>query len=245
MAVSRRGFSVVAAAPQGAPTLNSPDSSLSTAQRQALLDRWQRIGEQLAPFDATLIAVSKYAPDAAVEVLINAGARDFGESRPQQLRDRARRWPHCRWHMIGPLQRNKAKYVGRYAASWLSVESLAQAEAVAKHVLDRILPVMIQVNIAAESQQHGVLEADVPSLYLQLSTLEALQVKGLMAMVPRNKDAEDCFERMRGLKQALGAASLAHLCMGMSHDYQQALAQGSTMVRIGSALFAELDVRRA
>ncbi|MDX8409252.1 MAG: YggS family pyridoxal phosphate-dependent enzyme [Mariprofundales bacterium] len=208
-----------------------------------MLDRWQCLGEQVAQWNATLIAVSKYAPDAAVEVLMDVGARDFGESRPQQLRDRARRWPHCRWHMIGSLQRNKAKYVGRYAASWLSVESLAQAEMVAKHVTDRVLPVMIQVNIAAEAQQHGVLEAAVPALYSQLSALNALRVKGLMAMVPRDKAADDCFDRMQRLKQVPGAASLADLCMGMSHDYPQALARGATMVRIGSALFAELDVR--
>ncbi|MDQ6951669.1 MAG: YggS family pyridoxal phosphate-dependent enzyme [Mariprofundales bacterium] len=218
-------------------------SAITERQSEALLARWQQICREVAPYHARLIAVSKYAPDAAVAALIAAGQRDFGESRPQQLRDRALRWPQCNWHMIGPLQRNKAKYIGRFAASWMSLESWSQAEAVARQTSGRILSVLIQVNVVAQAQQHGVDAEDLSPLFQSLQQLNSLRVTGLMAMVPRGNDAPKQFVHLRRLKEALVEASLADLCMGMSHDYQDALAAGATMVRIGSRLFGELDVR--
>jgi len=212
---------------------------------EELLDRYQILKNRADCHQAQLICVSKYAPDIAVAALIEAGAQDFGESRPQQLRDRALRWPHCRWHMIGPLQRNKAKYIARYAASWVSVESLGCAEAVASRREDGAapLPVMIQVNCSDLAQHHGVTAEGCSAFYQQLCRLSQLQVVGLMAMVPKGLPAAGCVEMLAGLKGAIAAPSMCHLCVGMSHDYQQALAAGSTMIRVGSALFGSLDIR--
>ena len=212
---------------------------------EGLLSRYRQLEDSVTPFDATLICVSKYAPDAAVAALIDAGARDFGESRPQQLRDRARRWPHCRWHMIGPMQRNKAKYIARFAAGWLSVESLECAEAVAARRADDHppLPVMVQVKGSGLPHQHGVARDGCADLCRQVDAIAPLQVVGLMAMVPQGDDVATVLASLARLKEQVAIPSMRHLCVGMSHDYRQALAAGSTMVRVGSALFADLDIR--
>ncbi|RMH50867.1 MAG: YggS family pyridoxal phosphate-dependent enzyme [Zetaproteobacteria bacterium] len=213
----------------------------------ALIARWREIDRLARDHDARLVAVSKYAPDAAVAALIDAGARDFGESRPQQLRDRARRWPHCRWHMIGPLQRNKGKYIAEYAASWLSLASLDCARVVARRLGEGRppLPVMVQVNLAGLPQQSGIAAGECAAFCRELEQWPQLQVVGLMAMVPRDGDTAAAVARLRRLKGEVGRESMRHICVGMSHDYRQALAAGATMIRVGSALFGAWDVRRA
>jgi len=212
---------------------------------EALLHRYRRLMDEVARYKAQLICVSKYAPDVAVAALVEAGARDFGESRPQQLRDRALRWPECRWHMIGPLQRNKAKYVARHAASWVSVESLACAEVVAARRGGDVapLPVMIQVNCSGLAQQHGVTFDDCIPFYRQLRVLPQLQVVGLMAMVSKEEKVATQLASLVRLKSAIAIPSMCHLCVGMSDDYRQALLAGSTMIRVGSALFGGFDSR--
>jgi len=191
----------------------------------------------------TLLAVSKYAPDEAVQLLMDAGQIQFGESRPQGLRDRAERWPDCAWHMIGPVQKNKAKYVGRYAAMWHSCENMDTAKRVAKHVTERTLPVLIQVNVAHAPGQHGVSPEAVPAFAEALSCVNGLQLAGLMCMAPRDGDVRQAFRIVRNLRDELFGGSLSELCMGMSGDYQIAVQEGATMVRLGSILFGDWDVR--
>jgi len=220
---------------------------------------------ELAGADAKLLAVSKYAPDEAVQILIDAGQVDFGESRPQQLRDRAERWPQCAWHMIGPVQKNKAKYIGRHASHWHSCDDLQTAQAVARHVGLRHgaayrLPVLIQVNIDDVPHQRGIRAIDLPVFAAELSKLEGLQLAGLMCMAGRDGDSGAAFRAMRALRDdfrnsfrdglqgealngSLADVGAWDLCMGMSGDYQQALIAGSSMVRLGSTLFADWDVR--
>jgi hypothetical protein len=209
-----------------------------------LIQRWQALCDELQPQGVRLLAVSKYAPDDAVAALIAAGQTEFAESRPQALRDRSRRWPECRWHMIGPLQRNKAKYVGRFASMWHSVESLQQAEAVAAHVQDRVLPVLIQVNLSGQPHQHGVAPEQADTLCRQVAKVKELRVCGLMGMAPKGA-AQEGFQTLRCLREGCLDGSLRELCMGMSHDYACAMDEGATMVRIGSALFGEWDTRLA
>ncbi len=206
-----------------------------------LLDRWHRLRAEVETHGARLIAVSKYAPDEAVEALIEAGQRDFGESRPQQLRDRARRWPECRWHMIGPLQRNKAKYVARHAAVWHSCEDLDTARAVAS-VIEREgirpLPVLVQVRLSGLAHQHGVEPERAGELVDALRSLAGLRVVGLMGMAPREPaEAASAFRRLAALRAELDDGSLAELSMGMSGDFRLALECGATWVRLGSVLF--------
>ncbi len=213
--------------------------------KEKLFQRWQVLCSELERAHVRLLAVSKYAPDEAVRCLMNAGQTDFGESRPQSLRDRALRFPGVHWHMIGPLQKNKAKYIGRYAFKWHSVEDIETAKAVAAHVRDRKLPVMIQVNVAEMPHQHGTDMARVSVLLDQLMDIPALQVHGLMCMAPKDGDARACFRALRHLRDRLAGGSLRRdrnagelkLCMGMSGDYRVAIEEGSNMVRLGSALF--------
>jgi len=222
-------------------------------QQIPLLQRYQQLGEEAKRAGAGLLAVSKYAPDEAVQILIDAGHRQFGESRPQQLRDRAARWPDCEWHMIGPMQKNKAKYIGRHAAMWHSCENLDTAQAVAKYVNERELPVLMQVNIARAPGQHGVGLAEAAAFAQALSGIDALRLAGLMCMAPKGGDVRQAFRTARGLRDDIFGGSLSQwetgetgsveLCMGMSGDYRIALQEGSTMLRLGSALFGDWDVR--
>jgi len=216
----------------------SSEPSLSS-----LVQRWHALRRQSEAHGVRLLAVSKYAPDRAVQALIDAGQRDFAESRPQALRDRARRWPACRWHMIGPLQRNKAKYVARHAAMWHSVEHVEQARAVAAHLAGRELPVLIQVNLSGLAHQHGVAPDQAAALCRQVAEIPGLRVCGLMGMAPRDADPAASFRMLRALRDDCLDGSLAELSMGMSGDYVEAIKQGATIVRLGSALFGAWDVR--
>lgn len=213
--------------------------------RKELLQRWKVLHFELDRTHVNLLAVSKYAPDEAVRSLMDAGQMDFGESRAQNLRDRAKRFPGVNWHMIGPLQKNKAKYIGRYAFMWHSIEDVETAKAVAAHVQGRKLPVMVQVNVAGIPHQHGVEVGQVPALIEQLMEIPALEFCGLMCMAPKNSDTQACFRALRHLRDELEDGSLRplqdpgglKLCMGMSSDYRVAIEEGSNMVRLGSALF--------
>jgi len=220
--------------------------------REKLLRQWRTLRVELDAARVRLLAVSKYAPDEAVRCLISAGQTDFGESRAQGLRDRAQCFPNVRWHMIGPLQKNKAKYVARHAAMWHSVEDMETARAVAAYVQGRRLPVLLQVNVAGKPNQHGVDPARAQAMLEQILMLRELEVRGLMCMAPEKSDARACFRALRILRDHLmhgslrasrdaseGASCLPELCMGMSGDYTQAIAEGATMVRLGSILFTE------
>jgi len=212
--------------------------------RLDLIERWQELTDELSSANVKLLAVSKYAPDAAVQCLIDAGQVSFGESRPQNLRDRAKCWPNCDWHMIGPLQSNKAKYIGRHASMWHSCDNLDVAKAVAKYVEGRVLPVLIQVNISGIANRHGIQANDLPVFAAALSGVEGLQLVGLMGMAVKDGDTKQAFQNLHRLRDSLLNESLAgvdslELCMGMSGDYQTAIEQGSTMVRLGSTLFGD------
>jgi len=210
-----------------------------------LLQRWGALHFELDQAHVRLLAVSKYAPDESVHCLVDAGQMDFGESRPQNLRDRALRFPDVNWHMIGPLQKNKAKYVGRHAFMWHSVEDIETAQAVAAHVRNRKLPVMLQVNVAGTSHQHGVEIGQARAIFEQLMNIPSLEIRGLMCMAPRDSDGRACFRALRHLRDKLSGGSLRplrytgdlKLCMGMSSDYRIAIEEGSDMVRLGSTLF--------
>ena len=221
-----------------------------------LTGRWRELRRELDGAGVALLAVSKYADDAAVAELVRAGQQDFAESRPQRLRDRALAFPSARWHMIGPLQKNKAKYIARHAAAWHSLEDVDTARAVAGHVQDRHLPVLVQLNLGGIEHQHGVAPDALPALLREVMQLSTLRLAGLMCMAPRDGDARDCFDALRRLRDSLQKpmplpaveggeddnipflppGRLA-LCMGMSGDYRLAIDEGADIVRIGSGLF--------
>jgi len=217
------------------------------AEDHALIRRWHMLHDETDRQGVRMLAVSKYHTDDEVAVLARAGQRDFAESRPQALRDRARKFPELNWHMIGPVQKNKAKYVGRFASMWHSLCSIEVAEEVAKHVTERVLPVLLQVNISGEQQKYGVPPEQTAALLERVQQLDTLNVIGLMGMAAKrdghgSDTVRSSFRMLRGLRDQLGSASLRELCMGMSGDYRVAMEEGATMVRLGTILFGGAEV---
>lgn len=205
-----------------------------------LVGRWQRI-IQVLPNHTQLIAVSKYADISQVQTLARAGQQDFAEARPQQLRDRAKAYPDLHWHMIGPLQKNKAKYVGKYAYMWHSCCDVDVAAHVAKYVQGKPLPTLVQVNISGEPQKQGVHPDDLPLFLKRLDPIKGLSVIGLMGMAAKDGDAHQAFALLAACRDHVLPLypNAQALCMGMSNDWQQAIEHGATMIRIGSEIFGE------
>ncbi len=186
--------------------------------------------------DVTLIAVSKTFAAEVVGEAIAAGVREVGENRVQEARDkRPLVEGSARWHLIGHLQSNKAKDAVRLFDVIQTVDSAALAEKLARAAegAGKRQEVLLQVNIGGESQKSGADPADVESLAKQLRAFDALDLRGLMAIPPAG-DSRPYFRHVRRLRDELG---LEHLSMGMSEDFEAAIEEGSTMVRIGRAIF--------
>ena len=215
------------------------------------------------PAEVTLVAVTKTAAPEQVREIIQLGVGDLGESRVQVLTQRAgqineffaRRQgqgdaaiaPKLRWHMIGHLQRNKIKPVLPLISLIHSVDSLRLAEELEAQLIkaNRRLPVLMQVNASEESNKSGVAVGASVHLAEQIDTMPHLQLIGLMTMGPleaTEKETRQVFSRTREIFDEMkwhkiGGAGFKHLSMGMSNDYELAIEEGSTMVRVGTALF--------
>ena len=194
------------------------------------------------PGEVRLIAVSKTHSSETIREALAAGQIEFGENRVQEglakLDELA--GSEARIHLIGHLQRNKARFAGRFA-SVQSIDSVRLAEAVARQ-LDAPLDVLLEVNVAGEASKQGFDPAELESAFAQIAALPQLRVRGLMTIAPLVADAEQVrpvFRRLRELRDALG---LPELSMGMSNDYAVAIEEGATIVRIGRAVFGERKV---
>jgi PLP dependent protein len=196
----------------------------------------------------TLIAVSKLQPAEAVREAYAAGQRDFGENYVQELVQKAealRDLPDLRWHLIGHLQRNKAKLVAGLVSLVHSVDSLDLALELAKRhaaaTPERRLPVLIEVSIAGEAQKHGAAPEALGELCAGIEALPALALRGLMCVPPLSEApsaARPYFDALARLRDEHGgAARLPELSMGMTHDLEHAVAAGATLVRVGTAIF--------
>ena len=189
--------------------------------------------------DVKLIAVTKTFPAADVEHAIAGGITDVGENRVQEARDkRPGVSGAARWHLIGHLQSNKAKDAVRLFDVIQSVDSVALAEKLARaaDAEKKRQPVLLQVNIGREEQKSGIEPADVAGVVRGIEQLGALDVRGLMAIPPAG-EAEAMrpyFCELRAMRDDLG---LAELSIGMSDDFEVAIEEGSTMVRVGRAIF--------
>ncbi|MCR5295544.1 MAG: YggS family pyridoxal phosphate-dependent enzyme [Lachnospiraceae bacterium] len=201
-----------------------------------------------SPDEVTLVAVSKTKPIADIQTLYEAGQRDFGENYVQELREKAEALPKdIRWHMIGHLQRNKVKYIAEYIAMIHSVDSLALAETIdreaAKH--QRIIPILIEVNAAAEESKYGVSPEEAPILAEAVQKLAHVDLQGFMTSAPLVSDPEENRIFFKKLKKLSVDSALKRIdnrrvgvcSMGMSNDYQVAVEEGSTMVRVGTSIF--------
>jgi pyridoxal phosphate enzyme (YggS family) len=195
-----------------------------------------------------LIAVSKtYPPEALLEAYA-AGQRHFGENRAQELTEKHELlYKDIRWHMIGSLQRNKVKYIAPYVHLIHSVDSIELLEEINKHAgrNHRIISCLLQVYIATEETKHGFLSEEVLQFFKQKEHEEYpnVHIIGLMGMASFTSNEEQVRAEFRGLKALFDKLNLEYnaglntLSMGMSGDYRIAMEEGSTHVRIGSAIF--------
>jgi pyridoxal phosphate enzyme (YggS family) len=193
----------------------------------------------------TLVAVSKSHPAEAIREAHAAGQRDFGENYVQEWREKAEALadlPGIAWHFIGSLQTNKVKYLAGKVALVHTVDREELGREVAKR-WERVgarARVLVEVNLGGEASKGGCPPAEVPGLVERLRTLPALEVAGLTCIPPPEDDPRPHFRALRALRDSLG---LAELSMGMSGDYPVAIEEGSTLVRVGTAIFGE-RVRR-
>lgn len=201
--------------------------------------------------DVRIVAVTKGHAPAAVEVALAAGATDVGENRIQEAlsKQEALAGLPVDWHLIGHLQTNKAKHVpGRFALVH-SIDSLRVAEALQRAMENKaagsdLLPVLVQVNVAREPQKAGCDPAELAQLAAAVSELSRLRLRGLMTMAPLTDDAaaqRRVFAALRRLREdlATGGLEMPELSMGMSGDYEAAVAEGATILRLGTVLFGE------
>lgn len=198
--------------------------------------------------EVTLISVSKTKPAEMLQEAYDAGSRDFGENKPQEIREKYPQLPtDIRWHMIGHLQRNKIKYIIDKVCMIHSVDSIRLAEAIdeeaKKHGI--VMPVLIEVNVAEEESKFGVHLDEAESLIRQISELSNIQVQGLMTIAPFTENAEDnriYFRKLRNLyvdikDKNIDNVNMCNLSMGMTGDYEVAVEEGATMVRVGTGIF--------
>jgi hypothetical protein len=225
------------------------------ALRRSLADVRARLAAAVAragrdPGEVTLVAVSKTHPPEAVRAVHAAGQRVFGENYGQELRDKAAALADLgdlQWHFIGPLQRNKVKYVVGTAAMVHSVDSLELMDELQRRADARgvELPCLVEVNLVGEQTKSGVAPDDVAAVLDGFAARPRLRCLGLMTMPPFVDDPEESrpqFRALRRLRDALAAApragvELRHLSMGMTQDFEVAVAEGATIVRVGTAIF--------
>ncbi len=200
--------------------------------------------------DVQLISVSKTKPVEMLEEAYAAGCRDFGENKPQELKDKYAPLPKdIRWHMIGHLQRNKIKYIIDKACMIHSVDSERLAEAINEEAMKHgiVMPILVEVNIAREESKFGLYEEDVLPFIEKISRLPHIHVEGLMTIAPFVENAEEnrvFFQKLRKLsvdinQKNIDNVSMCSLSMGMTGDYQVAVEEGATMVRVGTGIFGE------
>jgi PLP dependent protein len=191
------------------------------------------------PPHVTLVAVSKKQPPEAIRDAYAAGQRHFGENYAQEWRAKADALadlPELVWHFIGALQTNKAKYLAGRVGFVHTVDREELARELAKRWAARgeVLRVFLEVNVAGGGSKSGCRPEDAPALAAAVRALPALALEGLMCIPPAGEDPRPHFRRLRALRDALGVRELS---MGMSGDFREAIAEGATFVRVGTAVF--------
>lgn len=204
------------------------------------------------PSEVTLIAVSKTKPVSMLQEAYDEGVRTFGENKVQEIMDKYGQLPQdIEWHMIGHLQRNKVKYIADKVTMIHSLDSLRLAETIeseaSKH--NRVIPVLIEVNVAMEESKFGISVDEVLPFVQELSKFPHLRVNGLMTIAPYVENPEENRQIFRKLKKLsvdieeknINNINMSVLSMGMTGDYQVAIEEGATMVRVGTGIFGERD----
>ena len=202
--------------------------------------------------EVTLIAVSKTKPVSLLEEAYQAGARDFGENKVQEMMDKIPVLPEdIKWHMIGHLQRNKVKYLIGKTTLIHSVDSMRLAEEISRLSTKNNVTtdILIEVNIAEEESKFGTSRDEAISLVEEVSGLSGIRICGLMTIAPYVDDPEDNRKYFREIKKLsvdianrnIDNVSMSILSMGITGDYEVAIEEGATMVRVGTGIFGERD----
>ena len=214
--------------------------------RQNIRNACERSGRKVE--DVTLIAVSKTKPVPMLQEAYDAGARDFGENKVQEILEKEPQLPSdIRWHMIGHLQRNKVKYIVGNVTMIHSVDSLRLAEEISKESVkkDVCTEILIEVNVAGEENKFGFTPENVFPELEKMAALPNIKIRGLMTSAPFVENPEENRKYFRQLKQLsvdINAKNIDNiymdtLSMGMTNDYVVAVEEGATMVRVGTAIF--------
>jgi len=202
------------------------------------------------PKDVNLIAVSKTKPLSDLKEAYEAGARDFGENKVQELVDKMPEMPaDVRWHLIGHLQRNKVKYVVGKVFMIHSVDSLRLAEEISKEAVKQgvTVKILLEVNVAGEESKFGLRPEDVEDLAREIGKLPGISLEGLMTVAPYVENPEENREIFAKLKQLavdisgknIDNVNVSVLSMGMTGDYEVAIQEGANYVRVGTGIFGE------
>lgn len=211
-----------------------------------VLDRniYDNLITELTKDAVTLVAVSKIKPPGDIRKLYDYGQRDFGENYVQELVEKQNLLPgDIRWHFIGHLQRNKVKYIAPFVFLIHGVDSFKLLKEIDKEASknNRVIQVLLQVHIATEETKFGFDENELEDTLKQADALKHIEIKGLMGMASFSEDQTQVAREFQALSELYKRHQQAHhfsiLSMGMSSDYTLAIANGSTMVRIGSLLF--------
>lgn len=216
-----------------------------TAVQNRIADAAKRAGRK--PSDITLVAVTKTHSPEEINEAIACGVTDIGENKVQEILSKYDAvTTGVRWHLIGHLQTNKVKSVVDKICMIHSVDSLHLAEEIDKRckAIGKTMDILIQVNAAGEEQKSGVSPKEVLPLYNEVSKFENLKVRGLMQIAPETDNPESIRKYFKEVKEIYDSIpGLDVLSMGMSGDYEIAIEEGATMVRIGTAIFGERNYK--
>ncbi|MGI5892217.1 MAG: YggS family pyridoxal phosphate-dependent enzyme [Bacillota bacterium] len=209
-----------------------------------------KAAQSRSPFaakDVLLLAVTKTVEPERIQEAIEAGVCDLGENKVQEILAKYDALPTAKWHLIGHLQTNKVKYILDKVVMVHSLDRIELAKEINKRALalNIIMPVLVQVNIAEEDSKFGLKEGEVKDFLTAMADYKGLQVEGLMTIGPFLPDKEDLrpvFRSLRLLSQRMDSLnmphiSMKHLSMGMSNDYEVAVEEGATIIRVGSNIF--------
>lgn len=201
--------------------------------------------------DVLLIAVSKTKPVELIREIMETGTKDFGENKVQEMCNKIEEIKEpLNWHLIGHLQRNKVKYIVDKACLIHSVDSIRLAEEIQKEAVKKgvqKVSVLIEVNMAQEESKDGISASETEELVREIAKLPNLQIRGLMTIAPFVENPEENrvhFQAMRRLRDQLKAMNIPgvemeELSMGMTNDFEVAIEEGATMIRVGTAIFGE------
>lgn len=221
----------------GAPDERSPDLAERLASvRARVADAARAAGRDAG--ELTMIVVTKFHPVPLLEQLYALGVRDFGENRHQEAQQKAAELARLapNWHFIGQLQSKKARQVRAYASSIHSLDRLALVPLLDSGEGDR--DVFLQINLTDDPERGGVVPSDLPALVDAVAAATTLRLRGVMAVAPLGEDPRPAFARLRGYAEQVRAVvpTATAISAGMSHDFAEAIAEGATHLRIGSAI---------